>query len=244
MPKVVDHAQRRRLITEALWRIAARHGLEAASLTEVAAEAGVSKGMVQHYFRSREEMLLFAIDQANKRLRDRVQQRVAADTDPTPMAMLRALTLALLPTDDQSRTGALVSVAFFIRELSDAGLANTFRQGFAELLALVDGQIRAAQQSGQIDHALDPEQEAQILLALAGGLTSNILSGHTAPSAAITTVEYHLARLTHSPRTQSRHRDNPYRARDREQALTPDSTLSSAVDCAGLTRARQVAGGQ
>jgi AcrR family transcriptional regulator len=200
VPKVVDHQQRRRLITEALWRIAARHGLEAASLTEVATEAGVSKGLVQHYFRSREEMLLFAIDHANQRLRSRIQQRLASDARPKPMALLHALALALLPTDEESHTGALVSVAFFIRGLSNATLANTFQQGFAELLALITEQIRAAQQSGEIDRTLDPEQEAHILLALTGGLTSSILSGHTAPSAASTTVEYHLARLTPAAR--------------------------------------------
>jgi AcrR family transcriptional regulator len=196
VPKVVDHEQRRRLIAIALWRIAARQGLEAASLTEVAAEAGVSKGMVQHYFRTRDEMLLFAIRHADERLRDRIERRLAAQSEPQPAAALRALALALLPTDEDSRTGALVSIAFFIRSLSSVGLADALQEGYTQLAAQLRAQITAGQESGQLNLSLSAQHEAHILLALVGGLTSSILAGHLNTSAATTIVDYHLARLT------------------------------------------------
>src|SRR3954467_4457371 len=41
-------------------RVAAHQGLEAVSLRHVATEAGVSTGMVQHYFRTKDEMMTFA----------------------------------------------------------------------------------------------------------------------------------------------------------------------------------------
>ena len=52
MPKKVDRQERRTRIADALMRVAADQGLEAVSLRHVAAEAGVSAGMVQHYFRT------------------------------------------------------------------------------------------------------------------------------------------------------------------------------------------------
>lgn len=61
MPKKVDRHERRTLIADALMRVAARQGLEAVSLRHVAAEAGVSPGMVQHYFRTKDEMMAFAM---------------------------------------------------------------------------------------------------------------------------------------------------------------------------------------
>src|SRR5690606_40101098 len=57
VPKRVDHEERRRLIAAAGRRIAADRGLEGVSLGEVAAEAGISKGLVQHSFPSKDAML-------------------------------------------------------------------------------------------------------------------------------------------------------------------------------------------
>jgi AcrR family transcriptional regulator len=43
--------------------------MEAVSLRQVAAEAGVSMGMVQHYFADKEEMVLFALSSMTEQLR-------------------------------------------------------------------------------------------------------------------------------------------------------------------------------
>ena len=68
MPKIVDHEQRRTEIAEALWRVVARQGLEGATIRAVAAEAGWSRGIVEHYFDNKEELLAFscrlAVDRA------------------------------------------------------------------------------------------------------------------------------------------------------------------------------------
>jgi AcrR family transcriptional regulator len=49
VPRRVDHEQRRRQITDALLRIAGTRGLQAVTMREVAAEAGVSLRLVQYY---------------------------------------------------------------------------------------------------------------------------------------------------------------------------------------------------
>ena len=71
MPKKVDHQQRREQIAAALMRVVANDGLEAVSLRHVAAEAGVTAGMVQHYFPSKEAMMDFAMQSASARFDSR-----------------------------------------------------------------------------------------------------------------------------------------------------------------------------
>ena len=67
MPKQVDHQARRQEIADAVLRLAASQGLDAVTLRHVAAEAGVSMGRVQHYFATKDEMLLFAFQVISER---------------------------------------------------------------------------------------------------------------------------------------------------------------------------------
>ncbi|MGO3678769.1 MAG: TetR/AcrR family transcriptional regulator, partial [Microbacteriaceae bacterium] len=53
MPKPVNHHARRQLIAQALWRVVDEQGWSKATMREVAREAGVSLGQLQHYFSSR-----------------------------------------------------------------------------------------------------------------------------------------------------------------------------------------------
>ena len=60
MPKLVDHDLRREEVAEAAWRVIGRDGIEGATLREIAREAGFTTGVIQHYFRDRDELLAFA----------------------------------------------------------------------------------------------------------------------------------------------------------------------------------------
>ncbi len=185
MPKRVDHEERRRLIAAAVRRIAADRGLEAVSLAEVAAEAGISKGLVQHYFPTRDAMLRYATGT----LRDQVENRLG-----TP-ATLRDTAVALLPLDDASRADALVANAFLVRALKDEEIAGRFRTGHAQLSEALAAMIAAAQEEGQLAAGLDPAREADLLLAVVAGLGDAVLLGHRTPEQATALVDPHLSRL-------------------------------------------------
>ncbi|WP_285733015.1 TetR/AcrR family transcriptional regulator [Nocardiopsis sp. ATB16-24] len=104
MPKIVDHEQRRRELAEALWRIIGEAGPAAVSIRSVAAEAGWSPGALRHYFRTREELLLFAMDLAEERATQRILDLDKTRSPHTPL-LERAAEYAeqLLPLDRTRR---------------------------------------------------------------------------------------------------------------------------------------------
>ena len=77
MPKIVDHDERRQLLTDALWRVVHRDGARAISIQTVADEAGVSKSNVVYYFPSRGALLTAAVDQVNTVAEEVVRRRTA-----------------------------------------------------------------------------------------------------------------------------------------------------------------------
>jgi AcrR family transcriptional regulator len=192
MPKVVDQDERRRLIAEAVRRIAADRGLEAVSLGEVAAEAGISKGLVQHYFASKDEMLRYA----TTTLRGQVEEQLPAELGA---ADLRTTILALLPADEKTRSDALVANAFLMRALKDPEIAERFRAGHAQLRATIAALITGRQSAGDVSRDLDPTTEADLLLALVSGLADAVLLGYRTMDEAARLVDLHLARLAPRP---------------------------------------------
>ncbi|MGC4748281.1 TetR/AcrR family transcriptional regulator [Micromonospora sp. DT201] len=183
MPKKVDHQERRTLIADALMRVAADQGLEAVSLRHVAAEAGVSAGMVQHYFRTKDEMMAFALSVVRERSQIRVTEAVARlGVDPAPRLLLRTMIAALLPLDEGTRDDGRVALAFLAYTAVRPAAAPSLREGtrqFTEFIASVlpDGHGDAA---------------AAGLLALMEGLGVYLLGGQYTAEQALGALDAHL----------------------------------------------------
>jgi TetR/AcrR family transcriptional regulator, transcriptional repressor of bet genes len=190
VPKQVDHQERRGQIAEAVCRIAGRDGLDVVSLRQVAAEAGVSMGRVQHYFTTKDEMLLFAFHTIS----DRVEQRIAlavAEVGERPSArdLVRALLGELLPLSEPARAEAPVLVAFLARAVVEPAIAEALRVGGVGLQEFLAEQVRSGHTG------LDARCEAVGLLALVDGLMTQMLVGHTDTDTAVNTLDYHLDRI-------------------------------------------------
>ncbi|MET7705902.1 TetR family transcriptional regulator C-terminal domain-containing protein [Micromonospora sp. NPDC005413] len=190
MPKKVDHQERRTLIADALMRVAADQGLEAVSLRHVAAEAGVSAGMVQHYFRTKDEMMAFALAVVRERGQIRVTEALARlGENPSPRLLLRTMIAALLPLDERTRDDGRVALAFLaytaVRPAAAPGLREDTRQ-LTEFIASVlpDGHGDAA---------------AAGLLALMEGLGLYLLGGQYTAEQALGALDAQLDLLFGSP---------------------------------------------
>lgn len=196
MPKQVDHQARREQITGAVYRLIAQRGFDAVSLREVAAEAGVSMGLVQHYFKTKDQMLHFALERMHDRVGRRLQRRLAGLAEPrTTKAVLRAMMLEAIPTNDESRADACVSMAFFNRALVEPSYRDALRATYPSVLAALSQLLRQARDNNELVPDTNPEQEAVNLYALSQGLLGPLLIGHYTPQAAAAAVDHHLARL-------------------------------------------------
>lgn len=195
MPKRVDHEQRRRQIAEALWRLASEHGLEDVTLRRVAAEAGVSTRLVQYYFGTRDELLTKALDILNLDSERQAQELIAAEGEPTPRGVLRAVLTEMLPLDERRRTRFLVHLAYFVRALSDDSLATAFRDSPALLETTIADVISWGQRTGEVPADLNPVPEAELLLNSIDGLQSGIVLGLRSVAESIALIDYQLDRV-------------------------------------------------
>jgi AcrR family transcriptional regulator len=188
VPRKVDHRERRELLADALMRLAAARGLEGVSLRHVAAEAGVSTGMVQHYFRTKDEMMTFALGMVMDRIRERLQAEVAP---ASPRELVRGLLLQVLPLDETRRLENHVVLAFLAYAAVKPSIASGLREAATETRTFLAAQLRAA---GPAD-GVDPERAAAGLLALVDGLGLQLLSLQYAEEDAVAALDAQLTLL-------------------------------------------------
>jgi AcrR family transcriptional regulator len=189
VPKVVDHNERRTRIAEALLRVAGERGLEAVSLRHVAAEAGVTSGMVQHYFRTKDEMMAFALAVVRERSEARLAAAAAAlGPDPSPRQVLRTIVAEVLPVDEPRRADGRVALAFLAYTAVRPEAAAPLRADNAEMLAFMAERIRA----GGPRPGIDPDRAAVGLLALMEGLGVHLLGGLYDPESALAALDAQL----------------------------------------------------
>ncbi|MEU5646205.1 TetR/AcrR family transcriptional regulator [Streptomyces milbemycinicus] len=198
MPRQVDHEGRRRLIAEAICLIADERGLEGVTLRDVAAVAQVSMGAVQRCFRSKEEMLLFAVGYVGERITERVRTRLGGAPAQSPATALGHAATEVALLREEHRAEARVWLAFVAQAAVSEPLADTLRTSYAALQDLFAGLITEATGSapvGKDPAPPGPRREARALLALADGLTSHVLIGHLTPEEADEVLHAHLAGL-------------------------------------------------
>ena len=192
MPKVVDHQARRQLLTQAVFKIVGERGLDEVSVREVAAVAGVSLGTVQHYFRTKDEMLTYAYKAVADEFEVRVQRHVEVG-EPLSQ-VLRAVLHELLPLDEGRVLGARVWLAFAARAAVTPRLAEIQAEEQGYLLAGLTKALRAGQRRGEVRNEVDAEHAALLLTALVDGFTLHLLAGQPAATV-LSLLDDHLSRL-------------------------------------------------
>jgi TetR/AcrR family transcriptional regulator, transcriptional repressor of bet genes len=203
VPKIVDHEQRREELAAALWRLASREGLDAVTIRRVAAEAGWSTGALHHYFRDKEELLLFAF----RTVADRVGRRVAAARESTrePIELVRELLAIGLPLDAERCDETRVWFAFLGLALTRPALARAQGAAYGQWRRLVASALEEAQAAGELDAAVDPHREAAGLVALVDGLAVQAMfePGGPSPGRQLEILDARLAELRDRVSTSS-----------------------------------------
>lgn len=197
MPKQVDHDERRREIVEALFRVAARDGLAAATYRTIAAEAGIPAPQVQYYFATKADLIHGALFELGRRVVGRGMDLISkAGPDPSPEVMLRAAIEGSHPVDDMTRQELVLFYLFFIAALSDQSIADSGLIGAQRAITTTFTEwIRTAQERGEVAPEINPVHEARLVLFANTGLVLAALVGIHTIEDATATMDYLLSKL-------------------------------------------------
>lgn len=169
MPRVADHAGRRRQVVEATIRVMAARGAEGATVADVASEAGVSSGLVQRYFHTKDAMLLLTFEHLAAGLVERLGRSWAVEG--SMRERMRRCLLEFLPLDAERTAEVRVYVAFCGRAVSSEALRRVQAASYAALRASFAEAVMDGQRCGDIAPDRDPFVEGTALWSFIDGLT-------------------------------------------------------------------------
>ncbi|MEU9862563.1 TetR/AcrR family transcriptional regulator [Streptomyces sp. NPDC047971] len=199
MPRVADHDARQGQITDAVQRLIVRDGLHAVTVARTAAEAGMSVGLVQHYFTAKDEMLLATFARVDGHFTARVDELVdRGEAEGRTIAeMLRQALAELIPLDAARRAEFLVRLAFAGQAAHNARLAAVQRETLAGIRSRVARAIRNGVECGEVAGGVDADDQARRIVAYAEGLAlhTHVDPDSTPESATLAALDDQLGRV-------------------------------------------------
>lgn len=157
-PKIVDREERRRTLAGAAAEVFTEKGFAGARIADVAERAGVGKGTVYEYFRSKEELFFAVFEGMTVELSARLDAEL--DRDAPALDRLAAIVRAMV-----SQAVADVELYGLTFEFWSGCANETFggrlREDFAALYREFRGHVaaivRQGQAAGEIRTEVDPE---------------------------------------------------------------------------------------
>jgi len=161
--------QTRRLeVSEAAWRVIVREGLDRTSLRAIAQEMGCTTGVVTHYFRNKQELILFALHRVTEKLTTFMEEAIESVSG---VERLTAMLSAFLPLDTERQNILRVWIAFLGYAVGRENLMAAHQHSAAQLRALLVEELQQLQADRLVRQEIDPEIEANVLLALVNGVS-------------------------------------------------------------------------
>jgi AcrR family transcriptional regulator len=169
MPKLVDHDVRRKELLDAVWRIIARAGVAAATTREIAREAGVSNGVLAHYFPDKDSLLTAALRTSYNQFYDRMEERTGGLVG---LDALRVIVLEALPVDDERLVEAQIGVSFWGLALGNEALIQAQQEEWERFWDLLSGRVAEARALGELPASADLDGITHELIVLVEGLSA------------------------------------------------------------------------
>jgi AcrR family transcriptional regulator len=167
VPRLVDHAERRRTIVGAACRLIAARGMDATNMRDLAREAGYTNGALSHYFSGKDAILRAAFehvfDATNARIERSVGQRRG-------LSALRRLCREVMPQTEETLMEARIAVSLWQRALNDTHMASVNQRALDTWRAQLVDYLRQARSAGEIDDDVDEDVLANLLMTTMVGL--------------------------------------------------------------------------
>ena len=163
---------RRLEVSGAAWRVIVHEGLDRTSMRAIAQEMSCTTGVVTHYFRNKEALILFALNQVTERLQVLMQNALENVSGTERLVVMLS---AFLPIDLQRQEILKVWVAFLGYAVGRDALMAEHQQSAAQLRAVIIQELKHLQSEKLIRSDIDPEVESNALLALGNGVSLDSL---------------------------------------------------------------------
>lgn len=188
MPKVGMARIRRQQLIDAFVRIVGSEGWEGLTIRRVSEEAGVSTGIVAHYFGDKQSLVAQAIERAYQSFLDDVFQAVHAQQ--TARGKLLALLRGMVPPAGKPTPGWNFWIAVWGRAPFDPSIRQVLQQVYANYMDLLVDIVQLGMQSGEFRPTVDARTAALRYIALLDGLA---IHSKLDPALTPVAVRRHLA---------------------------------------------------
>ncbi|GKU77316.1 HTH-type transcriptional regulator PksA [Paenibacillus sp. L3-i20] len=158
------------MIAEVAWRIVSRDGVDAASVRNIAKEAGLSMGSMRHYFRSQAELCIYLMELVNAKAKKRIESMIATTSSPT-FQQLVDLTMQLLPIHNETKTEMEVWLWFHAKVPSTPELQPLNKMNYEGSYLLFKLVIDALIHLQMAKPTIEAQYEIDRLFALVDGLS-------------------------------------------------------------------------
>lgn len=165
MPKIVDHEKRKKDIAEATWRVISEQGMEGATVRNIAKEAGLSLGALQHYFSSQAGLLSYAMKLVIERVTHRINAITARNLPPKEMVV--EILLQMIPTEQETMLEIQVWYEFVMYARNKPELCSVQDDGVLSGLMLL---LEKLDENHLLKTDLDLGIEIEKLYAIVDGL--------------------------------------------------------------------------
>ena len=168
----MSYDARRIEVTKAAWRVIVREGLDRASMRAIAQELGSSTGVVTHYFRDKEELTLFALEQVFENV---LQDMKTSAKGRQGIDRLAQMIFVALPLEDIDKADWKVWVAFLGYSIGRDRLVQEHRKRYDFLRQIICQELADLQKALLIRADLDLTLEANALIALVDGIGTGVV---------------------------------------------------------------------
>ncbi|MBD2515926.1 TetR family transcriptional regulator [Nostoc sp. FACHB-973] len=168
----MSYDDRRIEVTKAAWRVIVREGLDRASMRAIAQELGSSTGVVTHYFRDKEELTLFALEQVFENVLE--DMKICAEGQQG-IDRLAQMIFVALPLEDIDKADWKVWVAFLGYSIGRDRLVQEHRKRYDLLRQIICQELADLQKAKLIRADLDLTLEANALIALVDGIGTGVV---------------------------------------------------------------------
>jgi len=161
-------SKRRSQIISAARQVFSRKGYDAATVDEIAEGAGVSKGLIYHYFRSKEDILVATAEAWLDTFEEYTKRMTAAEAT----ASSKLLSVQRLHTEETIKGWdfVLVQVEFWSELLRQPEIAHHYARMFRNARSLLAATIEEGIASGEF-RPVPAKEVASLMMAMVDGLT-------------------------------------------------------------------------